>query len=81
MDILSFFSDFSNLVLPKTRKWQYLGYLSSKLKNEGTLFCQTLKVGENKVPLFFHFEAHLRRYRIFVFLKHFLKEKVKIRKS
>ena len=40
----------------KTSQWPYHAYFSSKLKNKTTFFSSTLKVGENKVVLFFHFE-------------------------
>ena len=33
-----------------------------KIKNKGTLFSQTLKVGENKVPLVFHLGVKWRSY-------------------
>ena len=40
----------------KTRKWPYLAWFSSKLKNKTTFFSSTLKVWQNKVVLFFHFK-------------------------
>ena len=61
---------FSSLILKqmmiKTRKLRYLSHLSSKWKNESTLFPATFKIEEYKVPLFFHFEAKWPRYGHFV---------------
>ena len=42
--------------------------MAFKLKSEGTFFSSTLKVGENKVPLFFRFVACVLRYCHFVIL-------------
>ena len=36
----------------KLTKWQYLSHLTSYQENKDTLFSSTLKVEENKVPLF-----------------------------
>ena len=52
MTIFSFFIDFKALVRTKLRKWPCLSYSDFKRKNKGTLFLQTVKVGEDKVPLF-----------------------------
>ena len=46
----------------KSRKWPYLAHFSSKWKNKTTLFSSTLKVGEKKVVLFFHFEQKWPSY-------------------
>ena len=46
----------------KIRKWPYLGSESIKSKNKVTLLSLTLKVGENKVPLFFLLVAPFLRY-------------------
>ena len=44
----------------------YLGLWASNQKNKTTLFSETLKVEENKVPLIFHLEAIWRSYSQFV---------------
>ena len=49
-----------------TKKCPYLGRLATYKKNKGTLFSPTLKVEENKVPLFFWLEAWQPRYGHFV---------------
>ena len=46
----------------KTSQWPYHAYFSSKWKNKTTFFSSTLKVGEIKVVLFFHFELKWVRY-------------------
>ena len=43
--------------------------LGQNEKNNTTLFSLTLKVGENNVVLFFHFELKLARYGHFIFFK------------
>ena len=56
--------------ISKMKKWPYLAQFSSKQKNKTTFFSSTLKVGEEKVVLFFHFELKWARYGwLFVFLK------------
>ena len=72
---------FSSFILKqmmiKTSKWWYLGDLSPKWKNTGTLFPTTFKIEENKVPLFFHLEPKWLRYCYFVvFLKIILNQKM-----
>ena len=47
--------------MSKTRKWPYLAWFSSKLKNKTTFFSSTLKVWQNKVVLFFHFKPKWAR--------------------
>ena len=53
----------------KTRKWPYLAWFSSKLKNETTFFSSTLKVWQNKVVLFFHFKPKWAIYGHFLVFK------------
>ena len=55
--------------MSKTRKWPYLAWFSSKLKNKTTFFSSTLKVWQNKVVLFFHFKPKWARYGHFLVLK------------
>ena len=50
-------------------KGLYLTHFNSKWKNKTTFFSQTLKVGENKVVLFFHFGLKWARYSRFYFLQ------------
>ena len=54
----------------KSRKWPYLTHFSPKWKNKTTLFSSTLKVGENKVSLFFHFEPNWARCGHFLSFSH-----------
>jgi hypothetical protein len=42
------------------------------------LLSSTFKVGENKVALFFSFEAQVKSYRLFVVFSHFLENKTKM---
>ena len=50
----------------KTRKCPYLAHFGLKWKNKTTLFCQTFKVEEKKVVLFFNFELNQARYGHFL---------------
>ena len=50
----------------KTRKYPYLAHFGLKWKNKTTLFCQTFKVEEKKVVLFFNFELNQARYGHFL---------------
>ena len=50
----------------KTRQCPYLAHFVLKWKNKTTLFCQTFKVGEKKVVLFFKFELNPARYGHFL---------------
>ena len=50
----------------KRKKLLYLSSGVKVTKNKGTSLSQTLKVGENKVPLFFCFVARFPRYGQFV---------------
>ena len=57
----------------KSRKWPYLTHFSPKWKNKTTLFPSTLKVGEKKVVLFFHFKLKWPRYcQLFFFKEKYL---------
>ena len=58
-------------------KWSYLAQFSSKQKSKTTFFSSILKVGENKVCLFLHFELNWARYGPFLFLR-FGYEKLKV---
>ena len=53
-------------MMKKTSKLRYLSRLSPKWKNKSTLFPLTFKGEENKVPLFFQFEAKWLSYGHFV---------------
>ena len=57
MAILRFFIVENFMQLKKITKGQKLFHMASKQKSKATLYYETLKVGENKVPLFFHLEA------------------------
>ena len=46
----------------KMTKSSYLPQMTSNPKNKGTLFSSTFEVEENKVPLFYMYEAFLQRY-------------------
>ena len=48
------------------RKCPYLAHFGLKWKNKTTLFCQTFKVEEKKVVLFFNFELNQARYGHFL---------------
>ena len=50
----------------KTRKCPYIAHFGLKWKNKTTLFCQTFKVEEKKVVLFFNFELKQARYGHFL---------------
>ncbi len=50
----------------KTRKCPYIAHFGLKWKNKTTLFCQTFKVEEKKVVLFFNFELNQARYGHFL---------------
>ena len=50
----------------QTTKELYLSHLTSNQENKGTLFPSTLKVKENKVPLFSWLEVKWVRYSHFV---------------
>ena len=41
--------------MERIKKWSYLANFSLNQKNKTTFFSSTLKVGENKVVLFFSF--------------------------
>ena len=58
----------------KSRKWPYLAHFNSKWKNKTTLFPSTLKVGEKKVVLFFHFELKWPSYGHFYVSQHCISE-------
>ena len=47
--------------------------MTPKWKTKVTFFSSTLKVGENKVSLFFHFKVLNKSYRHFVYLQDFYK--------
>ena len=51
-----------HLYLVKSTNRQYLVLEGKNEENEGTLFSETLKVGENKVVLLFSFLANRPRY-------------------
>ena len=71
---LSLTGDFTKHVdWSKAQNCQYL-VLEAKnaKKNKGTLFSQTLKVGENEVPLFLLILAYFPRYDHFLVLHDFL---------
>ena len=52
------------------RKWPFLSSEAINQKNKGTLFSQTLKVEENKVPLVFSILALGLRYsHFFIFCR------------
>ena len=48
------------------RKCPYIAHFGLKWKNKTTLFCQTFKVEEKKVVLFFNFELNQARYGHFL---------------
>ena len=48
--------------MERIKKWSYLANFSLNQKNKTTFFSSTLKVEENKVVLFFHFELKWARY-------------------
>ena len=48
------------------RKWSYLKNEGKTEKNKTTFFSQTLKVGENEVPLFLYISAYFPRYGHFM---------------
>ena len=50
----------------KLRKRPYLGPGTKNEENKPTFFSQTSKVGEKKVPLFFHFSTPFLRFGHFV---------------
>ena len=63
----------SETKIQKSRKWPYLTHFSPKWKNKTTLFPSTLKVGEKKVVLFFHFKLKWPRYcQLFFFKEKYL---------
>ena len=51
-----------HLYLVKSTNRPYLGLEEKNEENKGTLFSETLKVGENKVVLLFSFLATRTRY-------------------
>ena len=63
----------------KTRKRPYLSPWVSNGKNKTTLFSSTLKVGENKVVLFFGFRAQEPSYGRFLVFSHLFNYWVKLR--
>ena len=66
MPILWFFHSYTFVLFSKKKNCNNFFKWPQNKKNKVTLYHETLKVDDNKVPLFFHLEAIWRSYSQFV---------------